>query len=74
MLNGNAASVPFSATHLKMIEQASRSGNKQIDTLSELLGFGLAICTSHDDGESLVVVLTQLLRHTENLQGQFARR
>lgn len=61
-------------THLKVIQETSRSCDEEVDTLGELLGFGLAVGSSHDDGESLVVVLAQLLGDTKDLKGELASR
>lgn len=55
-----------------MIEQTSRGGNKQVDTLGELLCLSSAVGTSDNDTICLRVVRHQLSGHTEYLQRQLS--
>ena len=55
-----------------MVQQATRSGNQQIDTLGQLLGLCLSVGAANDDAVRLGVVLHELTGDTKNLQGQLS--
>lgn len=56
----------------EVVKQAARRGNKQIDTLGQLLGFGSSVGAAHDDAVGLGVVLHEFAGDTENLEGQLS--
>jgi hypothetical protein len=55
-----------------MIKKTTRSGDEQVDTLSEFICFSLAVGTSDDNTESLVVIFKKFLSNAKNLKGKFS--
>lgn len=57
-----------------MVEETAWSTDEEVHALGQLFCFRLPVCSTHHDCESLVVMLAQFFRHTEDLEGEFSRR
>ena len=57
---------------LEVIEEATRSSDKQVNTLGKLVGLSATVCASNNDAVGLRVVGHELTGNTKDLKGQFA--
>lgn len=59
-------------THLEMIQKTTGCGNDQVDSLGQLVGLCLPVCSAHQHTERLRVTLHELFGDAEDLQSQFS--
>lgn len=57
-----------------MVQQSAWSSDQQVHPLLELVGFGFPIRSSHHDRIRLSMVLHEIPRDVERLEGKLPRR